>query len=384
MGLTDWLVRRVSRACVQMMGGGLAGNFRQDAYANAVVRETVDAIARHAAKLTAVHMRGGERVDDRIQYIIGTRPNPHMSAYDFQYKLFSAALLQNNGFALPVWTTRGELRAIVPVDYTSAEVLADEKNGDIYMRFVLTSGNETLLPYADLVHIRRHFAKSTLLGDANAPLDDAVEMVNVANAGMMSAIRSGSNLRGILKLKQAQLKDRDVRQRRDDFVREYMENGQGGIAGLDASMDYVQLDPSKMYNLTPEQMKAVRGNIQRNFGVNEGFVSGEYDEKDWDAIYEAIIEPFAIQLHMEYTNALFTAQQHMQGENIAVSANRLQYASVTTKTDLVNRLGMLGLITVDEGREVFNLPPIPGGNKLLTPWNAEAKSALNEREVQNA
>lgn len=384
MGLMEWLVRRYMRARVQMMGGGLAGDFRQDAYANAVVRETVDAIARHAAKLTAVHMRGGDRVNDRIQYLIGTRPNPHMSAYDFQYKLFSAALLQNNGFALPVWTTRGDLRAVIPVDYSGADPLLDEANGDVYIHFSLRSGKETVLPYADLIHIRRHFARSTLFGDANTPLDDAVEMVNVANAGMMSAVKSGSNLRGILKLKQAQLKDRDVKQRRDDFVREYMENEQGGIAGLDASMDYIQLDPSKMYNLTTDQMKAVRGNIQRNYGVNEGFISGEYDEKDWDAIYEAIIEPLAIQLHMEYTNALFTEQEQMQGEGISVSANRLQYASVTTKTDLVNRLGMLGLITIDEGREVFNLPPIPGGDKLLTPWNAEAKSAANEREVQDA
>lgn len=379
MGLIDRIVRRATRSYVTMFGGGMAGDFRQDAYKNAVVRETVDAIARHAAKLSAVHVRDGKRVRDGMQYVIGTRPNPYMSAYDLQYKLIAQTLEKNNGFLLHVW--RGsELKMLLPVDYTSCAVLEDADGSGLYMQFALANGKQTILPYADLIHMRRHFDRSMVLGDSNAPLDGAVEMVNVADAGMMSAVKAGSSLRGILKIKQAQLKDKDVRQRRDDFVNDYIDNGKGGLAALDAAMDYVQLDPSKMYSMSTEQMAAVRANVYRYFGVNEKFVSGAFTEADWDAIYESVIEPIGLQLHMEYTHALFTAREREAGERIEFEANRLQYASARTKTELVNRLGMLGLLTYNEAREVFNLPKVEGGDRLLPPWNA--RDAVNAAELE--
>ena len=377
MGFADRLVRWTRRAFVQIIGGGLAGDFRQDAYKNAVVRETVDAIARHAAKISAVHMLNGEKQKDRIQYVIGTRPNPWTSAYDYQYKMFSTVLLKNNAFAYQLWGSDGQLKAILPVDYTSCDALEDERGSELYIRFQLATGKETILPYSELYHFRRHFSRNLILGDSNEPLDNAVEMVNVANAGTMSAVKSGSSLRGVLKIKQAMLKDKDVRQRRDDFVNDYINAGDnGGIAGLDASMDYVQLDPSKMYNLTTEQMAEIRGNVYRYYGVNEKFVKGDYSENDWDAIYEAVIEPFAIQGSMEYTEKTFLPSQRAAGESIEFEANRLQYASAKTKIELTNRLGMLGLLTYNEGRSIFNLPPIPDGDKLIPPWNAEGEADL--------
>lgn len=377
MGFWDRLVRRSRRAYVQIMGGGLAGDFRQEAYQNAVVRETVDAIARHAAKINAVHMRGGERVEDNIQYIIGTRPNAWMSAYDFQYKMFSTALLKNNAFALQVWDSHGEIKAILPVDYTSCEALEDEYGSGMYIRFQLVNGKETILPYDELYHFRRHFEKNVVLGDSNAPLDASVEMINTANAGMMSAVKSGSSLRGVLKIKQSMLKDRDVRQRRDDFVNEYINAGDnGGIAGLDASMEYMQLDPSKMYSLTTEQMAEIRGNVYRYYGVSEKFIRGEYSEDEWNAAYEAVIEPFVIQGHMEYTQKMFTQAQRERGESIIFEANNLQYASAKTKIELAKNLGMLGMITYNEGRAFFNMSPVQGGNVLIPPWNAEGEANL--------
>lgn len=372
MGVFDRLLRRVVRSYMHMVGGGISGDFRQDAYANAVVRETVDAIARHAAKLHAVHMRDGERVHDRMDYIIGTRPNPLMSAFDFQYKLFAQALLQNNAFALPVWDRRGELEMLVPVNYGACEALESRENGEVYLRFELLSGKSTVLPYAELIHVRRHFVRALVLGDDNRPVDNAVEMVNVANAGMMSAVRSGSSLRGIIKLKQAQLKDKDVKKRRDEFVADYINGGTdgSGVAGLDASMDYIQLDPSKMYSLSTEQMAQIRANVYRYFGVNEKFVSGTYTEDEWNAAYEAVIEPLAVQMHMAYTHALFTASERKAGESVAVESNRLQYASVKTKIELVKNLGMLGTITFDEARDIFQMPHVPGGDRLIPAWNS--------------
>jgi len=379
MGLMDWLVRRPLRAYMQVMGGGLAGDFRQEAYRNAVVRETIDAIARHAAKISAIHMRNGVRVDDELQYVIGTRPNPWMSAYDFQYKLVAQALEKNNAFALPVFRRNGTLEYLLPVEYTNCEALESENGRTLYMRFQLKNGKETMLPRSELIHLRRHFNRSVVLGDDNTPLDTAVEMVNVANAGMMSAVKSGTSLRGIVKLKKIGVKERDVKDRVNEFIDAYLNpENTGGIAGMDGEMDFVQLDPSRMYSLTTEQMSQIRNNVYRYYGVNEKFITGTYTEDEWNATYEGVIEPIPIQLHMEYNNALFTIGERNDGHVIQFEADRLQYASTRTRVELGNRLGMLGALTYDELRGIFNLPPLPNGEgkKMIPPWNSEGEAAL--------
>lgn len=379
MGLMDWLVRRPMRAYMQVMGGGLAGDFRQEAYRNAVVRETIDAIARHAAKVSAIHMRNGVRVNDEMQYVIGTRPNPWMSAYDFQYKLIAQALEKNNAFALPVFRRDGTLEYLLPVEYTACEALESENGRTLYMRFQLKNGKETMLPRSELIHLRRHFNRSVVLGDDNTPLDTAVEMVNVANAGMMSAVKSGTSLRGIVKLKKIGVKERDVKDRVNEFIDAYLNpENTGGIAGMDGEMDFVQLDPSRMYSLTTEQMSEIRKNVYRYYGVNEKFITGTYTEDEWNATYEGVIEPIPIQLHMEYNNALLTIGERKEGHVIQFEADRLQYASTRTKVELGNRLGMLGALTYDELRGIFNLPPLPDGEgkKMIPPWNSEGEAAL--------
>lgn len=379
MGLMDWLVRRPMRAYMQVMGGGLAGDFRQEAYRNAVVRETIDAIARHAAKVSAIHMRNGVRVNDEMQYVIGTRPNPWMSAYDFQYKLIAQALEKNNAFALPVFRRDGTLEYLIPVEYTTCEALESENGRTLYMRFQLKNGKETMLPRSELIHLRRHFNRSVVLGDDNTPLESAVEMVNVANAGMMSAVKSGTSLRGIVKLKKIGVKERDVKDRVNEFIDAYLNpENTGGIAGMDGEMDFVQLDPSRMYSLTTEQMSEIRKNVYRYYGVNEKFITGTYTEDEWNATYEGVIEPIPIQLHMEYNNALLTIGERKEGHVIQFEADRLQYASTRTKVELGNRLGMLGALTYDELRGIFNLPPLPNGEgkKMIPPWNSEGEAAL--------
>lgn len=379
MGLMDWLVRRPLRAYMQVMGGGLAGDFRQEAYRNAVVRETIDAIARHAAKISAIHMSNGVRVDDELQYVIGTRPNPWMSAYDFQYKLVAQALEKNNAFALPVFRRNGTLEYLLPVEYTACEALESENGRTLYMRFQLKNGKETMLPRSELIHLRRHFNRSVVLGDDNTPLDSAVEMVNVANAGMMSAVKSGTSLRGIVKLKKIGVKERDVKDRVNEFIDAYLNpENTGGIAGMDGEMDFVQLDPSRMYSLTTEQMAEIRKNVYRYYGVNEKFITGTYTEDEWNATYEGVIEPFPIQMHMEYNHVLFTSGDRKEGHTIQFEADRLQYASTRTKVELGNRLGMLGALTYDELRGIFNLPPLPNGEgkKMIPPWNSEGEAAL--------
>lgn len=327
-----------------------------------VVRAAVDAIARNAAKLKAKHIRrvNGDviPVRDRIGRLLQVRPNPHMSAYDLQYKLVSTAMLDNNAFAYPEWRG-GRLEAIWPVSCTAAEMLEDEA-GTFYVKFYFADRGSIVLPYSDVIHIRRHFYDNDLLGSPNSPINTTLSVLHTTREGLAQAVKTSAHLRGILKY-QGMLKEEDIKANRERFVNEYLTvQNAGGIAALDAKAEYQELknDP-KMVNA--DQMKELRDAVFRYFGVNENIIMGKYTEDEWNAFYESTIEPIAVQMSLEFTTKLFSDREIGYGNEIVFEANRLQYASVSTKLALVSMVDR-GAMTPNEWREVFNLSPIEGGD----------------------
>ena len=58
-----------------------------------------------------------------------------------------------------------------------------------------------------------------------------------------------------------------------------------------------------------------------------------------------------------------TEREKAFGNQIFFSTNRLQYASIQDKINYVVQMGDRGRTSINEDREVFNLPPIEGGER---------------------
>ena len=87
--------------------GATFSTWTGNAFANDIFRAGVDAIARNAGKLKAVHTVSSKDQaqkqpsnDRRLQKILQVSPNPYMTAYDLLYKLTCQYYLHNNAFAL--------------------------------------------------------------------------------------------------------------------------------------------------------------------------------------------------------------------------------------------------------------------------------------------
>ena len=63
----------------------------------------------------------------------------------------------------------------------------------------------------------------------------------------------------------------------------------------------------------------------------------------------------------EFTRKLFTPRERQAGHRITFGANSLQYASMTTKLNLLQMVDR-GALTPNEWREILNMPPIEGGD----------------------
>lgn len=72
-----------------------------------------------------------------------------------------------------------------------------------------------------------------------------------------------------------------------------------------------------------------------------------------------------------FTNILFTDTERSYGNEVMFEANRLQYASNTTKVSVVKELAPIAVLMIDDVREIFNLAPLPNGEgqKVLQSLN---------------
>lgn len=358
---------RVTLSRLQMLSGytPVFTPWSGNPYEADVVRSAVDAIARNAAKLKAKHIRrvNGEiiPVGGQIERVLQVRPNPNMNAYDFLYKVVTTLMIDNNAFMYPQWEGV-QLVAVWPINCTLAEFLEDESD-TIYVRFYFGAGQQTVLPYSEVLHLRRHYYKNDMAGETNRPVNATLEAIHTTNEGLAQAVKTSANLRGIIKY-QGMLKESDIKANRDRFVAEYMTmQNTGGIAALDAKAEYIPLNNEpKMINAA--QMKELRDAVYRYFGVSEAIVTAKYTEDEWNAFYESTIEPLAVQMSLEFTSKLFTERERGFGNEIVFEANRLQYASVKTKLDLREMVDR-GALTPNEWREAFNLAPVEGGDKPI-------------------
>jgi HK97 family phage portal protein len=358
--------------------------FSGNAYESDVFRAAVDAIARHGAKLHGSHIirtqDGRQPGDDNLNYLLGTRPNPYMSACDALYKLITHFYAYNDSFG---YIQRGDagIAALYPLDVTGAQFVTDPTD-TMYIKFFFQNGKQYILPYSDIIHLRRHFNRDDLLGDDNSAILPAVRLAQTQSDGIVSGIKQGASLRGILKYNQV-LAPEKMKQERDAFTADFLNiSNNGGVAVTDSMLDFVPLD-SKPYTIDDKQLSAVQNKICAYLGISPEIVSGNYTEQQGTAFYESVIEPLAAQMGQEFTAKIFTPIEQQAGNKIIFEGNNLDYASYTTRVSVIQQTAPYGIMTIDECREALNMKPIGGdeGAKRLQTLNVVDATKANNYQL---
>lgn len=358
--------------------------WRGASWDNDVYRAAVDAIARNAAKLKGRHVitdaQGRHTAGNpAITRLLETAPNCIMSAYDFLYRLTADLYLNGNAFALIDRDQRGNVAGFYPITASGVEWLTDEA-GRIYLRFRFRSGKTAVFPYADVVHIRRHYATDELMGDTDNAIRGAVELAEAQNNGAITAIQSGAQLRGILKYTSIQSPEM-LAKSKAQFINDYMSMANnGGIVVTDAKQDYQPID-SKPTPIDAAAADAVAQRIYAYLGVSKNIVESAYSEDEWGSFFESVLEPLAVAYSQAFTVKCFTPRERAYGNSIEFDGGRTLYASNSTKLSMIKELTPLGLLTVNEAREILNLSPVEDGNTRLQSLNYVAADKANEYQL---
>lgn len=374
--------QKFNQVMLQMLNSYKAqfSTISDNTYDSKVARQCIDRIATHSAKLIPKHIQNSvsNNIKGDINFLLSTQPNPIMNTYDFIYKIVSMLYTDSNAFVYIAKDKQGFITGFYPVLALSYQLLQDESK-NIYLQFQFINGKTYTIPYLEIIHIRKFYNKHDIFGSSNKILKIDLETAQTASEGIKNSIKTSSNLRGILKFTNSMLKDKDIKKSRDAFVEDFvnMEN-ESGIAAVDGKAEFQEIQMKPLI-LDKEQLAQVNYNIFDYYGISEKIVKNNYSPEEWNAFFEGVIEPIAIQLSYCFTNKIFSEKARKDGHKIVFTTNRLQYASLDSKIQLLKVAGAYGLLTKDDGREILDMAPLGGeeGKKILQSLNNIDSSIAN-------
>lgn len=326
----------------------------------------MDTIARHTAKLKA-HAKISS-----IEHLLSGSHNPYMTVYDLLYKTATAYFTTNNAFVL-IQRSHG-ITAFYPLAPASVEFICTQ-DGTMYAKMIFSDGKEVLLPYADIIHLRRHYSTNELLGSDNTPLYPLIDTAHTLTEATGAAVKNATNIRGVLKFTSL-VNPTQVKAEKDQFVKDYFSlSNAGGIAATDQRFEFVPTAQTA-YNVPHEQTETINRQICSYLGLSPKIVSAEYSEDEFAAFYESLIEPFAIQMSLEYSKKC--------GSEITFTAERLEFSSAVTRISLLRELLPFGVISINESRKLLALPEVPDGDRRLQSLNYVAADKADAYQFEKS
>lgn len=373
--LGDYLLaRHVKYRAAVLFSGEWAGAYNGDLDRSDIIGAISNAIATQVGKLSPQYIRHDSKGmtirNDSLAKLLALRWDPEMSSYDALYKMAATMVKKSNAFAVVFYSddyTR--VTSICPVTVRTFRIYEAE-DGALLFRFTWDyDGKEYVVPYQQVIHLRARFGEKRFVGtEPDDQLRSTLELMDATGQSIMNLVKRSANLKGYLKY--TDLADNEeIKAKVRDFQEAYMQSGnEGGIAGIDNSMEFHEINGSRV-TIPTAQMAFFRENIYRYYGVNENILTSKYNEGEWNAFYEAVIEPIALQLSLEFTFKLLSERERGFGNQIIFAANRLQYASLNTRAAIGGALFDRGASTINELRELLYLPPIEGGDVRMVSLN---------------
>ena len=356
-----------------------------------VVMICVDRVASQCAKLKGRHIKVDEKgvqseKSNEISFILKHKPNELMTPYQFLYKVISLLLLNNNAFVYPIYDEEKlELKGLYPINPTSVEPREYEQ-GKFTYNFGFEDGREYEIPSENIIHLRRFYTKSDFFGGNNASSEHrallkTVQINDALLQGIEVGMKSSFQVKGILKIN-GMLKETDKAKQLEEFSRAIKEatSSNSSIIPMDSKAEYTPLEVNPKF-VDKETLKFIQSKILDYFGVSEAIFTNSYNENEYNSFYETTIEPIAIQLSEVFSLGLLTKGALERGEEIVFYSERLQYASWNTKVGAIEKLMGLGVMSLNESRNLLGLEPIEGGDKRLQSLNYVDASKANIYQV---
>ena len=286
--------------------------------------------------------------------------------------------MNNTAFLVPVWDDYGEPSGIYAPLPTRCDIVQyDEKP---YLRYEFTWGKKASVELEFCGIMTRFQYSHDFFGESNRALLPTMDLISIQDQGIKEGVKSAATYRFMAQLSNF-AKAEDLRKERQRFTEENFArdaNG-GGLLLFPNTYANIKQIETKPFTVDAEQMKIIKSNVYEYFGVNEAIMTNAAYGDAWAAFYEGAIEPFAIQFSDVLTKMLFTFREQSQGSRVMATSNRIQYMTNADKLNVSAQMADRGLMTRNEIRQIWNLPPLPSDIGDVLPIRGEYYTVGGER-----
>ena len=389
MGLFDWLFGNRPKEPEKKYEGAfkmLTGHdphfssWNGSLYESELVRASINALATHISKLD---VRTFGAAKPALQRKLEHGPNEFQTWSQFLARAATIFYNCNTLFFVPVWDKYGEISGIYSPVPERCEIV--QYNNVPYLRYEFTFGQRCAIELEYCGVMTRMQYKNDFFGETNHALFPTMELIHMQNQGIEEGVKSAATYRFMATLTNF-AKPEDLAKERKRFTAENFSKDAeaGGLLLFPNTYGNVQQITTKPFTVDADTMKIIAKNVYQYFGVNEDILENHFNSETWAAFYEGAVEPFAIQFSEVLTKMLFTFREQSQGNYVMATANRLQYMSNADKLNVSAQLLDRGIMSINDVRQIWNLPPVDGGDQRIIRgeyYNADEK--INEEVTED-
>lgn len=347
--------------------------FGTNIYASDVVQQALKCIVDEVKKLNPTHVRynGSDPVPAQsdLQAVLDN-PNDLMTTSEFLEKIAWLLLMNYNAFIIPTYYTwvddktgveRRKYESLYPINPSEVNFIEDA-SGSLFVQFIFWNGNETTIPYDDVIHIKYNYSVNEYMGGDmwgqpdHKPLLKTLELNHQLLEGVAKAMKASYAINGIVKYNT--LIDEGKTAKALLELENKLKNNESGFLPIDLKADFTPLE-HKSELVDGDTLKFIDEKILRNWGISLPILTGDFTKEQYEAFYQKAIEPLVLAFSQAFTKKIFTRRERAFGNKIEFYPKELIFMTVSQTLELINTLAPQGGGYVNEYRTWLGLRPLP-------------------------
>lgn len=356
------------------------------------MQQALKCIVDEMKKLNPTHVRYNDSdpvpIKSTIQDVLDN-PNPLMTTNEFLEKVCYLLLMNYNAFIIPTYytwtdeTTGAERRyyeSLYPIQPTQVDFIEDA-SGRLFVRFWFWNGEDTTIPYDDVIHIRYNYSVNQYMGGGimGQPDHEALLKTLQLNEQLLQGVAKAMNasyaVNGVVKYNT--LIDDGATEKALQELERKLQNSESGFLPLDLKAEFIPLE-RKSEIVDDATLKFIDEKILRYFGVPLPILTGDYTKDQYEAFFQKTLEPLIKAISQAFTKKMFTSREKAFGNRIELYPKELIFMTVSQTLEMINILSPTGALFENEKRVALGLRPLPelkGKRYMSLNWVEADKAA---------
>ena len=337
------------------------------------MQQALKCIVDEMKKLNPTHVRYNDSdpvpIKSTIQDVLDN-PNPLMTTNEFLEKVCYLLLMNYNAFIIPTYytwtdeTTGAERRyyeSLYPIQPTQVDFI-ENASGRLFVRFWFWNGEDTTIPYDDVIHIRYNYSVNQYMGGGimGQPDHEALLKTLQLNEQLLQGVAKAMNasyaVNGVVKYNT--LIDDGTTEKALQELERKLQNSESGFLPLDLKAEFTPLE-RKSEIVDDATLKFIDEKILRYFGVPLPILTGDYTKDQYEAFFQKTLEPLIKAISQAFTKKMFTSREKAFGNRIELYPKELIFMTVSQTLEMINILSPTGALFENEKRVALGLRPLP-------------------------